>query len=256
MNSQRYVVRSMFGFGVLLSLLLTTYLAYRQAGYLPLATAHAQEIDILWQGDVYTPPFYKGRALWTNQAELTIVAVPHILDNGGREINPDNLTYKWWKNSEVLGTINGVGRKNLTFTGPIVMRPQNIKIEILDERGFLRAGETIEFTPRQPRILVYEDNPLLGLMLHKEVGSLYQMSSSEISLVGIPLFFSTGVRDPGFLEYNWTTAGSKSEGGGNVVYRMPDRTSGRAGVGVRISNENRIMQSAQKNFSLQLNERR
>ena len=247
MSSKKYVARSRVWFGILLFVLLTTYYL------LPTAISHAQEVDILWQGDVYTPPFYEGRALWTNQSEITILAVPHIPGPNG-EINPAGLTYKWWRNSTVLGTANGVGKNSITFTGSIIDRPQIIKIEILNSDGALLASASREFSPVAPGLLVYENNPLYGIIFNKEVGSSYKMTGSEITLVAIPLFFSSLERGPEFLKYSWRTNAGKTETTNSVTYRSPENTSGSARISVRVSNEDRITQSSERNFLLNFNE--
>ena len=216
----------------------------------PFAISRAQEVDILWQGDVYTPPFYEGGAHWTNEAEITILAIPHIPGPGGALLNPNTLVYKWWKNSVVLGTVNGVGKNSITFTGPIITRPQVIKVEILTTDGALLASATREFAPRPTKLLVYEDNPLYGMMFHKEVSSTYSMNSQEIKLVSYPLFFSSDSRDPGFLGYVWRTTAGSTEGSGTVTYRIPEGSSGTAKITLRASNENKILQSGEKSFTL------
>src|SRR3990167_742525 len=87
----------------------------------------AQSVDILWQGDTYTPPFYKGKSLWSNQSRITFVAIPQGLGN------PASLNYKWTKNGTVLGNINGIGKNTLSFTDSILSRPQTIRVDILSE---------------------------------------------------------------------------------------------------------------------------
>ena len=216
--------------------------------------AIAQEVDILWQGDVYAPPFYQGRELWTNQSEIIIQAIPHIKDGVGGELNPTTLTYKWWKNSTVLGTANGVGKNSITFTGSIIDRPQVIKIEILNSDGALLASASKEFSPVVPSLLVYENNPLYGIMFNKEVGSSYKMTDSEITFIAFPLFFSSLEKDPEFLKYNWRTNAGGAGNTSSVTYKSPENTSGSARISVRISNEDRIIQSSEKSFLLNFNE--
>ena len=246
-SSKKYEARSVVGLWIFLSLLLTTY-------YLLPITSHAQEIDLLWQGDVYTPPFYEGRALWTNQSEITLYAVPHIPNPIGGEFSSTELVYKWWKNSTVLGTANGIGKNSITFTGSIIDRPQSIKIEILSKDGALLASATREFSPIVPSLLIYENNPLYGIMFNREVGSSYKMRGSEITLVAIPLFFSSFERDPEFLKYSWRTNAGGSKTSNSVTYRIPENTSGSSRVNIRVSNEDRIIQSSERSFLLDFND--
>src|SRR3990167_8183019 len=109
----------------------------------PIFRLHAQEVDILWQGKTYTPPFYKGKTLWSSQSKIALLAIPHISGAG----NPVNLTYKWIKNGTVLGNINGVGKNTLAFTDSILSKPQTIKVEILSEQKTVLASASIFVTP-------------------------------------------------------------------------------------------------------------
>src|SRR3989344_3741283 len=99
--------------------------------------ANAQSIDILWQGETYTPPFYQGRTLWSTESRITLVAIPHNLGNRNA------LNYRWTQNSTVLGNVSGVGKHSLSFMDPIISRPQKIKVEIMSGSGsVLSSAET------------------------------------------------------------------------------------------------------------------
>ncbi len=149
----------------------------------PAFGASAQEVDILWQGETYTPPFYEGRTLWSNQSRITLVAIPQGLGN------PASLNYKWIKNGTVLGNINGVGRNYLSFVDTVLSRPQTIEVEIIGgDRGVLAKG-SVYVVPRLPALAVYENSPLYGLMFHKEI-SEYDMQNPEVVLAAFPLFFT------------------------------------------------------------------
>src|SRR3989344_2819964 len=88
------------------------------------SSAHAQSVDILWQGEVYTPPFYQGKTFWSKQSRIPLVAIPQSLGN------PANLTYKWTKNGTVLGNVNGVGKNSIYFVDSILSKGKTIEVEI------------------------------------------------------------------------------------------------------------------------------
>lgn len=215
----------------------------------------AQEIDLLWQGDTYAPPFYKSRALWTNQSDIIIQAIPHIKTSSGGELDPTKLVYKWWKNSVVLGDISGVGKNSITFSAPIVGRPQNIKIEILNNDGEILGSASKEFTPISPSLVVYEDSPLYGIMFNKEAGDSYGMSGEEINLIAFPLFFSATNKDSELMKYSWQTNSKGSVEGSSITLRAPSEEGGRARITVQASNEEKITQSGEKSFLLKFNEK-
>nr|MBA3551211.1 hypothetical protein [Patescibacteria group bacterium] len=45
-------------------------------------TIRSGDVEIIWQSKSYTPPFYKGKALYPIQGEITAVAVPHLFQDG------------------------------------------------------------------------------------------------------------------------------------------------------------------------------
>ena len=209
-------------------------------------SVNAQSIDILWQGEGYTPPFYQGRTLWSSQSRITFLAIPQSL------ANPANLTYKWTKNGTVLGKINGVGRNTLTFVDSILSKPQTVKIDILSGQNTLLASASIVVTPISPTLVVYENNPLYGFMFHKETVGTYQLQEKEITFTIFPLFFSALSRPDPALDYEWrTNIGGEAETRNSVTYRTPDNAAGSSQVEVRASHKDKILQSSSKSFLIE-----
>ncbi|MFZ2523593.1 MAG: hypothetical protein WAW92_04380, partial [Minisyncoccia bacterium] len=81
------------------------------------------DVDLLWQADSYVPPFYKGKAMFSHENQITFVAIPHILNSAGQEVNPKNLIYKWTKDSIVMDSQSGYGKNTVTITGALISRP-------------------------------------------------------------------------------------------------------------------------------------
>ncbi|MDP2642027.1 MAG: hypothetical protein Q8P21_01920, partial [bacterium] len=136
---------------------------------LPVLHLQAQEVNLFWQGETYASPFYKGKALWSNQSRISFVAIPQGLGNSA------SLNYKWTRNGTVLGNINGIGRSTLSFLDSILSKSQIIKVEILSSQSTVLAETSITVTPISPILAVYENNPLYGYMFHKEVAGTYQL---------------------------------------------------------------------------------
>lgn len=225
---------------VFLPLLFTIYC-------LPFTTLHAQEVDLLWQGNTYTPPFYEGRALWSNQSSITIVAIPHIPGIS----NPSLLEYQWTKNSTVLGLVSGVGKNTITFNDSILSKPVKIKVDVLASDGALLTSQTTTLTPRDPKMLIYENNPLYGFLLNKEVGDQYTIKGSEVTLASFPLFFSAVNRGSEVMEYLWTTNSGNSESSNSVTYKVPEGVSGSSRIIVKTTNQEKIFQGVEKSFLIQ-----
>ncbi|MSR87806.1 MAG: hypothetical protein EXS69_01400 [Candidatus Zambryskibacteria bacterium] len=218
--------------------LLTSY-------FLPPTSVNAQSVDILWQGETYTPPFYQGRALWSRQSRATLVAIPQGLGN------PANLDYIWMKNGTILGNISGIGKNSLTFMDTIFSKRVTIKVEIVRGDDELLAEASIILTPFPQVLTIYENNPLYGFLFHQEVSDAYPLREAEVTFSVFPLFFNTQNHSDAILTYEWRTNTDEAETGSSVTYRIPEKASGTSLISVALTNINQIMQSANKSFLVQ-----
>lgn len=210
----------------------------------PFYTLSAQTVDLLWQGDTYTPPFYKGRTLWSNQSRISFVAMPQGLGDSTK------LNYKWTKDGTVLGNINGVGRNTLSFVDSIFSRPQTVKVDILSsDKSIVLATASVFVTPISPVLAIYENNPLYGFMFHREISRTFHLQEKEVTFTVFPLFFSTFSRLDNRVGYQWSTnAGGEMESNNSVTYRSPDNATGTSKVLVYASSTDKIIQSANNSF--------
>jgi hypothetical protein len=198
----------------------------------------AQSVDILSQGEGYVSPFYKGRALWSKESRLTLLAVPQGLGS------PALLNYRWSRNGTVLGTISGIGKNSLSFTDTVFSKPVTILIEIVDVDNNVLAKSTTTLAPISPFLAVYENNPLYGFMFHRNVSGAYRMEGEEITFTAFPYLFNALRRETAALLYKWNGV----SGGGSITYRTPEEGSGTAEVAVSLTHAEALMQSAQKSF--------
>lgn len=209
--------------------------------------AHAQtvSVDLLWKGTGYTPAFYKGKDLWAKQGQIVFTAIPHGFSN------PASLIYKWRRNGEVLGSASGVGKSSLTLADSILSKPITIAIEIVDSDDMILAERSEALKPTPVKLLIYEDNPLYGLMLHHETGASFLLREKEVSFSAAPLFYSAGSRNSPLLRYAWNTSGAGADQATNrVTFRIPEG-SGTANIFVNAKNSNKLLQSAEAFFAVQ-----
>lgn len=212
---------------------------------LPALSVHAQGVDILWQGETYTPPFYKGKSLWSTQSRVTLVAIPQGFGS------LKNLTYKWIKNGTTLGNVSGVGKSSLSFTDSIISRPQTIEVKILSNQGSELAQASVFIAPVSTTIVVYEKNPLYGFLFHKEVGSVYKFQNKEITFTTFPFFFSISGREDDNLGYRWLPVVTEGVVRSSITYRVQENAVGSSQISVVASNIAKITQRASKSFVVQ-----
>jgi len=209
---------------------------------LPIFFIHAQEVDLLWQGDTYVSPFYQGRALWSNQSAITLAAIPRGLGN------PAGLIYKWTRNGTVLGNISGIGKNSLSFSDSIISRPQTFKVDILSNDEKVLATASTFIVPISPTLLIYENNPLYGFMFHREINGVRKLQDQEITYTAFPFFYSVFNHTDNSINYEWRTNTGETESTNSVTYRIPDNTSGTSQIQVRAVSVDKILQDSNKSF--------
>lgn len=228
---------------IVLSSLFTAYCL------LPTA-AFAQSIDLLWQGETYTPPFYEGRSLWSRESRLSVTALASVPG-----FSPQSLYYRWTRDGTVLGSLSGVGRSSLTFVASVLASEMEIKVDARDgEDGPVLASSTITLRPLFSRLLVVEDSPLYGLMLHKPVKSEFFLSQSEVSFSAIPLFARVTFRAAPAITYTWTTNTGDARTGNSATYRAPEGERGESVINLKAENTGIIEVPPKKSFLVKFGE--
>lgn len=213
------------------------------------------EINILWQAtDVYVPPFYKGKALPTSEASIKITAVPNIWRNNGGTYKTSDLSYKWRRDSEVLGSLSGRGVSTLFLKNDYLKKTEQIGVEVRNTSDFKVGKEEVVIQIVEPKVLFYEKNPILGILYGKALSGSLPLSNEELSIAAEPYFFSPNNKTSSKIKYNWSLNNGpvKSDGLNPdvLVVRQQSGTSGSANVSIEITNPSKIMLSARNNIML------
>src|SRR5690606_25298700 len=117
----------------------------------------------------------------------------------------------------------------------------------------LVAKDSVKLTTTPGDTLVYEDNPLYGLMFHKEVGSSYAMMGQEVTLSAFPIFFSLTNRLSNDVNYRWSANTGDPQSGSSVTYRIQDGAPGSSRIYLESSHASKYSQSSRKNFLIEFN---
>lgn len=209
-------------------------------------------VSILWEARTYTPPFFKGKALFSHQSNIVFVAAPRIMANG-REIPKENLIYTWSKNGTVLGDQNGYGRYTLAITGSIISRPLSIDLEVSDPNTGITAFDTIDIAPIEPEITTYVVDPLYGVQYNKAIRGTLPLIGKEVTLTAVPYYFSNVGSTLGNVSYNWSINGNTISDGQNTrtrVFRKVGEVFGISNIDLKVLQENRLLQFASYNLSI------
>ncbi len=209
------------------------------------------DVDLMWQADSYTPPFYKGKAMFTFQDKITFIAVPHIF-SGGVELSAKNLIYKWTENGSVVDYASGYGKNSFSFVSPLISRPINMEVEITSPTTNDIAHASLNIAATDPMIILYRKNPLYGIQFQNALNGKFDLNDSkEITIIGIPYFFGTKTLGSPDLDYKWAINGLPAgNNGSQEVFRQTGNQTGTSNISLSIENANKILELASTNFNL------
>ena len=214
-------------------------------------TLRPGDVDLTWYSDGITPPFYKGKAGFPYQGNITFVAIPHMYTAAGERIDPASLIYTWTKNSTVLGTESGYGKQTLTVAGSPIQRPFSIKVVVISQDQTIQGEAVIEIEATQPEVLIYEESPLYGVLYNKAVTSNFSLKSSEVTYKVIPFSFSRPKN--GAINYDWSLNNRERPelaGKDTTTLRIEQKENGTALVGLVITNPEFILQRVFSQFTI------
>ncbi|PCI27806.1 hypothetical protein COB55_05035 [Candidatus Wolfebacteria bacterium] len=208
------------------------------------------DVDLLWEADTYTPPFYKGKKLHSNEGTLRVVALPTILEKDGSIANPKNLVYKWRLGSKVMDDESGFGKQSITFHKDVTFKSNfnvTVVVSTLDDSS--SAQSTLRVTPVNPLVILYENNPVLGVMYNKALSTeeTLSLTENEVSISAHPFFFDVTSASSNRLNYRWFMNG-KSLDTPKIPNDLTLRKiggSGRAQLRLRLQHTDNILQGAE-----------
>jgi len=207
-------------------------------------------VDLYWQSDSTTPPFYKGKALFSHQNTVTVVALPQITTSSGALADSRVLTYKWKKNGSVQESQSGYGKNTYTFISSIISRPLEVSVEVTSPNIQTVGFGSVNLFPREPELFFYEKKPLLGIQFEKAITGNYEMLSPEIMVVAYPYYFDAN-RIFGDLIYRWSINGKSLEDNEPTqVFRVPNGASGTSNISLFVENPIQILQTIRNSFRL------
>jgi hypothetical protein len=211
------------------------------------------EMDIIWEAETYTPPFYRGKALNTHESDIRLTAMPVILSNGSR-INPENLIYKWTIDGRVLNEQSGYGKNSITIENRTISRNIRVIAEATTLDGQTTVRERVDLSPVNPQVHLYNEHPRYGTIFERILAGEYLMSEPEMTIRGIPFFFSKNSMGSGDVAFSWrmnNLVTGASEGNQTfLTVRREDGTRGLSNISLRARNHGKTSQQAQNNFNL------
>ncbi len=210
-------------------------------------------VDLVAEAQSYTPPFYKGKALYSYQGTVKVVALPNFVTENGGTINPKTLIYNWRVDNNPATNASGYGKSYILFNGGIPLKPAVVSVEVTSMDQIYSAEGRITLTPTQPGIVLYEDTPLMGTLYSRALSRSITLQDEEIKLVAVPYFIGTVGQEATGVKYTWRLDGKAvpaGEGKNSLSFRQEKGATGSANVSIQISNPAKIFQYAEANMNL------
>ncbi len=207
-------------------------------------------VTLLWEADTYSPPWYRGKSIYTPGSDMRIVAVPSIIDEQGNTIPSNQLIYRWQIGGDPYADRSGLGRNTLYVTGNQLEGDQDIAVDILRSNGLRSAHAEITIPAEAPQLLLYKNDPLRGTLYNQALTGTVQLTDTETTILAEPYFLSGGVRQPNLVLYEWAlndndiTPQAKDQY--LVTLRQSAGQSGQAKLTASMQNSNlkRLLQNA------------
>jgi len=211
------------------------------------------EVNILYEAKTYTPPLYKGASLFTNESVIRFVAEPNFIDTNGRKIDPKTLVYKWYKNDSIIANASGSGRQVFEYAGGAIQRDMKITVKVSAVRSPLTSENSVFIQEYSPQIVMYEKNPLYGILYEQAVAGSFSLDRTEVEFKAVPYYFSTKSDTDVSLAYNWFMNNQNigvSRQKNIMTFRNTENAKGTAQVNVEIKNTDKIFQASRAGVKL------
>ncbi|MEI6850262.1 MAG: hypothetical protein WCK29_04455 [archaeon] len=214
-------------------------------------TIAPEEVDLVWEAKTYTPPFYKGKALYTPQETVTVAAFPNFKADGSVGVDPSHLTYNWLNDNDTAQDYSGYGKNFMIFQGPIVLNSHTVTLNATSDSS-AKSESFVNLNPIQPNVLVYEDSPLYGVQFNKALPVSFYLTNSEETLVAYPYYFGFKWRSDPDAQYVWNMNGQDISGTNqpSMVFKNTATSAGQTSVGIDVTSVSNFLVEASQALNI------
>lgn len=168
-------------------------------------------IDLLYESDSYTPPFFLGRALALSPARVRVQAIPYFR-RGGSLIPIDQLDFTWRVNSTKVASVSGRGKSVALLPSPSLFATDRISVEVSADGGAYSDSASVQISAAQPLVTLHQDHPLFGVLYHQSLPSAFSLPGADASFAAVPYFAAVSMPDDIALRYVWSVNNKPVEG--------------------------------------------
>lgn len=206
------------------------------------------DVTLIWESAGYTPPFYKGKSMFSYEGSLRIIAIPNLVNANGVKYKPEELVYTWKRGMGTDTGASGYGKNVFLWNGSLVGNTDKIEVEVSNINKSTKATASLSIKPIDTEIVAYENDPALGILFNKAIKNSFDLLGSEISFVAMPFYFNNPEKN---ATYSWFVNGNKSpETSKYITFRNTSGDNGYSKISFDLTSQTKILQSANSGFDI------
>ena len=210
-------------------------------------------LEILWEADTHTPPFYKGKALPTSQSTVRIVALPRFVYQN-TVIDANNIVYKWKRGYFTNQPSSGFGKNTFIYKTGYTFTSDDITLSATSQDESISITKKIPVYVYEPKIVFYENKPLQGVRYENALLDVFNYVENEVTMHAVPFFFSLSDINDNKASFIWKLDGraleTNPDNKAEFTLRKPEKGNGRYQLKLSIDNKGYDLQTASKSVSL------
>ncbi|OGZ08480.1 MAG: hypothetical protein A3C13_00920 [Candidatus Lloydbacteria bacterium RIFCSPHIGHO2_02_FULL_50_11] len=202
------------------------------------------EVDLLWEADTVTPPFYKGKALPTYKSIVKATAISRF---NSFTSDPSSSFHKWTTNyTQGLG--EGLGKSSAII--PMKYSGSSVSVSVKVDNTGAEGGSgtaTKNIVGVDPLLLFYEDAPLAGIRFDRALFGNIEVGGTAFTVRAAPYFFSNDDLVNANVIYSWFKDNVKIATGldsNKLILGKEGSSAQSSALLLSLKNRNRVLQSA------------
>jgi len=210
------------------------------------------DMDILWEAvDSYTPPFYKGKALPSQEGLIKIVALPNT--SGLINVDTKNISYTWKLDDTISQNASGFGKSSYTFRNSSLSDGEKISVVASGKGSSYNTEGFVKLNITNPELIFYKKSPTEGIIYENAFLNDGYVTDKEITFVAEPYFLAMKNNISDF-SFKWKINGEDIETPKKPrqLTVRPDGNGGYATINLSIESLSRLFQSVAKNLRINL----
>ena len=166
-----------------------------------------------------------------------------------------SIVFSWKKNGQVLGSLSGRGKSNVSIPAPYLYGTDIVSVEAVSTDESFAGSASVAIPSVDPIVRLYQDHPLFGLRLDYALASTTRIIDREMTFAAIPFFATASSPADDALLYTWTVDGKPVTTSGETKHELTLGASagGEARLSVGISHASNIFFGVENSWRIIFN---